>query len=125
MQTSPAEHRKRSVSISVIDKEGHHARGARVEFAIGGQSYGEATIGTRPASIEFPDRQLILEVRAELLGETLMAHLSSGQNQYTFQFSTAVAAGDITSGVARCSDGRAGQPCVDCVVNGVTVRICA
>jgi len=124
MQSS-YERQSRVVNISVLDRDGNHAQGAKLTFAIGGTEYGDVTIGDGPASIEIPDLWITIDVSAMFAGELQLTHLSPGQNQYIFHFSKFRKSRGITPGVARCPDGTVGQPCVDCLIDGVLVRICA
>jgi len=117
--------RRRVVNISVLDKDGNHAQGATLAFAIGSEAYGDVTLGDGPASIAIPDSLLTLDVSVEFAGEFQTACLGPGQNKYIFRFLKSVEARGIVTSLARCPDGAVGQPCVDCVINGKVIRICA
>lgn len=115
----------RHVTVWALDGSGDRAAGAELRFAVGGRSYGAATIGQGPARIQFEAPAIELIIEADYWGETVAARLLPGVDEYIFRFQAVARGIHGGPGTARCPDGTVGQPCVDCSVNGSTVRICA
>ena len=115
---------RRTVTIETLDGSGRHAAGAELQIAAGDATF-TVTTGTTAIRLEFEDPTLTLEVTARFWGEITRAVLTPDIHQHSFRF-RAVSRGVYAGpGTARCPDGTAGQPCVDCNINGSIVRICA
>lgn len=124
IQQESMDNGRRVVTISVLDVDGDPAGGAELTFAVHGVHYGTATVGDGSVRLEFPAHGQTVDVMAEYGSEVQHSHLSAYENYLTFRFRWR-SGRSLSGGTARCPDGTVGQPCVDCVVNGVRVRICA
>jgi len=125
MQTTNSE-RRRQVNIAVLDKNGNPARGAKISFQFNGTPCGRANLSGGKVSVEVPDTDEVLTAVAELSGETQSLDFARGHNEGVIQFLTSSGLTTILpNGTAICPDNTSGQPCVDCRVGGVLIRICA
>jgi hypothetical protein len=115
---------RRTVTIETLDASGRHAAGAELQIAAGNATFA-VTVGSTAIRLEFEDPTLTLEVTASFWGEIARAVLPPDIHQHNFRFRAVLRGVYAGPGTARCPDGTAGQPCVDCNINGSIVRICA
>jgi hypothetical protein len=116
---------RRAVTVEALDASGGRAVGTELLIAADAAALGAVTVGASAVRLEFENPAVTLLITARFWGETATALLPPGLNEYTFHF-RAVSRGVYAGpGTARCPDGTAGQPCVDCNINGSIVRICA
>jgi hypothetical protein len=127
MATRSAIRRKgRRATITVLNSRQQPARGAEVSFAIRGVSYGSVVVGgTGYASLYTPNERATIKVSVRYGGVQQEASLSPSTGSFEFKFDSAVLFRGPPSPIARCPDGTTGQPCVDCVINGESIRICS
>jgi hypothetical protein len=121
MGAEPETHR---VTITVVDHDKEPVVGASLTFEVENTLYGQATIGSRPVTIELSDDEVRLTVKAKYSGQKQEVSLSPDQRSYTFYFTRTVTPQTFGPPVATCPDGTSGQPCVDCVIGGNKIRIC-
>jgi len=76
------------------------------------------------ATLRVSDESVIIGVHVTVDAYIQSVDLPPGQNTHTFIFPHVALFKSIGAPRARCPDGSSGQPCVDCKIGGVTVRIC-
>jgi len=113
---------QRQVSINVYDTYGNLFQGAQIDFLVDATLAGSVHSSDGRASIEVPD-DVSVEVRATCGHVTQAFNLQSDETMHDFHMPT-VSLGTAAPPEARCADGTTGQPCVDCRVGNITVRIC-
>jgi hypothetical protein len=118
---SPA---SRQVSFAVLDTSNEPLAGATLEFFVDGVAYGAATTGGQGATISVPLYTGEIEVVARYGESRRTVKVGVDQHSYAFTFQRLLFKFFEPSG-ARCPDGTTGQPCVDCVIDGKPIRICA
>ena len=116
---------RRVVTLVALDGQGGPAAGAELRFSSVSDDFGNVILGNSPARIELENVETTLQVEATFWGEVLAAILPPGLNRHIFHFRTVSKQLHIGPGTAQCPDGTQGQPCVDCIVNGSVIRICA
>ena len=108
------------------------ATGGKLTFELNGAPCGSATVGAQPV-------RLIYRAPRSIAAVEIIAHNEDDAGVSRFSFTegvhvlrlqvrarrTPVEAGPGQRGIARCPDGTIGRPCVDCVVKGIEIRICA
>jgi hypothetical protein len=117
---------RRAITVDAVDGAGGRAVGTELQFSVGDIPLCTVTMGAYPVRLEFEEpTTTMLQISAQFVGETATTHLPPHLNDYEFQFRTVWRGIYAGPGTARCPDGTAGQPCVDCNINGSIVRICA
>jgi hypothetical protein len=122
--SAPATPASRQLKFAVIDRRNEPIEGARLEFFLDGEAIGSAVTGSHGASITVPIEIETIDVRATHGEATQTVTLAVVQLAHTFQFDRSIFKSFAPSG-ARCPDGSTGNPCVDCVIDGRPIRICA
>jgi hypothetical protein len=126
MATVKQSKRSRDIKVKLIDSKGNPAAGADVEFFINDAEAGGAIVGPSATAQFHTDRSsVIIAIVARFGGRTLKVVLPPGQDDHAFEFDVTAQSLTRKPPIARCPDGTSGQPCVDCVIGGETVRICA
>lgn len=115
----------RVVSVRIADVFGMPLPGADVAFFVDGQPIGEVRGCAGAASVHLPDPHATLHTIVTHSQGTLTASISPEVDTYVFNFSFARGSLALIIPEARCPDGTSGQPCVDCVIDGKIIRICA
>jgi hypothetical protein len=121
---APATPASRQFTLAIIDSAGFPLEGAKVEFSVEGTSYGSVTTGRRGASINVPWSVEEIEIEVSYGGETQSAMLFAGKMSHTISFTRSIIKA-FAPAAAKCPNGDAGQPCVDCVIGGKRIRICS
>jgi hypothetical protein len=122
--SAPATPASRQVRFAVIDQRHEPIEGVRLEFSFDGKAMGSVVTGPRGATLTVPRQIETIDVRATHGEKTLTATIATTELAYTFQFERSLFKSYEPSG-ARCPDGSTGNPCVDCVIDGRPIRICA
>jgi len=119
---------KQTMSISVYDAEGKPFVGARLEFFVNGQLAGTVESSSGRAGIEAP-ADAHVEVRATY-NEAMRSFAAQPRSATSKVMMAALHMPMATPPAlasqpeARCTDGTTGQPCVNCHIGDITVRIC-
>lgn len=108
----------------MLDGEKRPAVGTRLMFLGGITRLGQAIIGRDGAILSVPDSFGAIEVRAEFMGQRKVARVEPDEQRHEFKFSAFGRNEPPGPRTAYCADGTSGQPCVDCLVAGKSVRIC-
>jgi len=120
------------VQVRVIDALGELFFGAQIDFSLRGASVGSVTDSAGEARITYPEEGAGLEVSVSASGATQSRLLAPGiditpggtRNLVDFKMPVIRSTNVPPRPVAKCPDGTAGQPCVDCYINGSTIRVC-
>jgi hypothetical protein len=121
---TPAYPETRVIAISVIDKALQPLEGASVSFFENNALLGNVITGIRGASITLSHLVQNIHVQAIYAGTKQETGISTLQISHTFVFARIVSFKSPYP-IAQCPNGDTGQPCVDCVINGRKIRICA
>lgn len=121
---APAMPSSRQFTISTVDLTGRPLEGAKIEFSVQGISYGSVVTGARGASIKVPWSVEEIEIEVSYGNKQQRATLFSGQPSHVLSFERSLAK-TFAPASAKCPNGNAGQPCVDCIIDGKPIRICA
>ena len=125
MAAPPAAPQSGNLEITVIDRANVPLEGVTVTFWVGRVLLGTVVTGTHGASIVLPNSITEIEAvakygdteeRKRILTKDDFSHAFVFERQTHFAFAAPV---------AKCPNGDTGQPCVDCVVAGKSIRICA
>jgi len=119
--SSPGRH----IAVHVVDANDILITGADILFSIDGIPAGGVRSSAGNASFYTPNSSVTVDISVVVDLRTQSAHLPPGFDTYTFRFVEARAYLAAELPVASCPDGSSGQPCVDCDIGGVFVRICA
>ena len=117
----------RRINVQVRDSLSTLIEGCDIQFFIADPPVtplGSVSKSRGHAALTVPDDSVVIGVSVTVEAATQTIHLPPGQNDYTFIFPQAPSYRSLTSARARCPDGTSGQPCVDCKIGGITIRIC-
>jgi hypothetical protein len=131
-QPAPQPKAKTSVQVRVVDALGELFFGAQIDFVLSGVSAGTVVDSAGAAKITYPEEGGALEVSVSALGATQSRLLSPGiditpggtRNLVDFRMPVRRTTNVPPQPVAKCPNGTSGQPCVDCPMNGSTIRVC-
>jgi hypothetical protein len=123
----PPRNRGRDIKIEILNGKGKPAQGAEVEFFIDDANFGGAIVGTRAiAQFHTDQASVTVKIVVKYGRQTSEAVLPPTQDGHVFKFKGVLPLSLLRKPpTARCPDGSSGQPCVDCVIGGETIRICA
>lgn len=119
----------RSVHVLVGDETGKAIAGVIVRFVDAFSnvraSLGQVTTGEQGARIQFAKLGGSLLVEAMYGPQSEEAEVAPLQSEVRFTFKRLHSFKPKGPPVAQCPDGKTGQPCVDCLIGGQIIRICA
>lgn len=122
----PSRRASREVRIRVLNADHKPAEGAEVFFSIDDEPCGSVTIGRNgQASLRTQNQDAIIDVLARYGKNEQRASLQRGMDKHDFDFDFVIHIREHVPPVARCPDGTTGQPCVECDIDGETIRICS
>jgi|ERR1700683_2571190 hypothetical protein len=124
MMAAPARPESRSIAIAVVGKDHNPLEGAAVSFFEDDKLFGTVITGIRGASITLSHVVRSIDVKVVYADSKQETTVSASEASYTFVFARKF---DFKApkAIAQCPNGDTGQPCVDCVVDGKKIRICA
>ena len=117
----------RRINVQVRDATSTFIEGCDIQFFIADPPVtplGGVSKSRGHAALTVPDDSVVIGVSVTVDAATQTVLLPPGQNDYTFVFQQAPSYPSLASPRARCPDGTSGQPCVDCKIGGITIRIC-
>ena len=126
MQQSRSEPpRRKSVRIRVLDAAGQLFFGSTIAFWLRDTPVGAVEDSTGEASITYPESggTLLIGVSARGAKQSQLVKPGDSDN-FDFQLPVHRTLDTPPHPVARCPDGTAGQPCVNCYIGGSTIRVC-
>lgn len=115
----------RRIVIHVVDANDNPIPGSDILFSINRVPVGGVRSSAGSASLDMPESSVVVDVSAMVGQFTQSAHLPPGFDTHIFRFSQTRVYQSVGPPVASCPDGTSGQPCVDCDIGGIIVRICA
>lgn len=115
-----------AVGVRVLDAVGELFFGARIEFSLPNFPLGVVEQSAGQASIVYPASELLLKITVSGGGaqQSKLYDPSSRSKEVNFQLPARRALQTPPKPVASCPDGKSGQPCVDCMIQGRPVRVC-
>jgi hypothetical protein len=112
--------------IMVVGNNSIPVEGADISFTLDGTPAGSIRNSRGRASILIPFGYAQLEVTASSQGVSQSVILTSAIVQATVALDVPGAAIKAPLPTAvTCPDGTTNHPCIDCIVNGTTIQICA
>ena len=114
---------KRQIRVFVVDSQGDPFYGARIEFFLGDQPIGE--IGSSPglSTLELPFADQALTIHVSYGTSSRQVVLRGDAEEIVIKL-PARAPPWTQPSIVRCADGTVGQPCANCRVGNIVVRIC-
>ena len=121
LETSDA----RIVRVNVFDREKRPLHGANIIFYLNSVPVGAVASSHGFAAINFPSYLGRLAVEAEYAGLSLRVGVDENDPIVALQLNvTSNLLKSDAPRVARCPDGTAGQPCVECRIGASVIRVC-
>lgn len=114
----------RHARVRILDAAGTPFVGADIAFVVNGVHVGAVRASSGEAAIAFPKMDCDMEMIVTADGLVRRVRLDTNTAEHTLTIPKAAPRAYLPHPVAVCPDGQSGQPCVDCIVGDIAVRIC-